>query len=398
MASRLLALPIINPITPLTSTNPPEPQRRSVSSLTPRHLNGMKNTPPEPNNAPPAVICAVVLAMTFACSFQQNSTAEAAPEQAPEGGAGQAPESLRTPEPQRSASSTLKDADEPRTEDALEGMRCESHPVCRRGDNEPSGRVEAMRCVRDGREGAGRCRVSCREAASCEASERRCVLAATVDGEAPTEAACLPGDTSSFPGAPPQTPCQRRLKEQEVVFRAWGVEAQSPPGHPELLCDVADPVWVSSEIHGVRWINGQGRAAPMLMACPLALALTETSRRLSQRSVTEVHHVGTTLCRTMRHAPRLSQHAFGLAVDVIGLRHRAKLVTISRHWEQGALKPRSPEGRLLKEVVKELHDAQVFNIILTPEYNEGHADHLHLDLTPGRHFLSKGPDQLLMGD
>lgn len=136
----------------------------------------------------------------------------------------------------------------------------------------------------------------------------------------------------------------------------------------------------------------------MFMACPLALALAETSRRLSRRSITEVHHVGTTLCRTMRHAPRLSQHAFGLAVDVIGLRHRAKLVTISRHWEQGALKPRSPEGRLLKGIVEELHDAQVFNIILTPEYDEGHADHLHLDLTPERHFLSKGPDQLLMGD
>ena len=55
----------------------------------------------------------------------------------------------------------------------------------------------------------------------------------------------------------------------------------------------------------------------MLMACPLALALAETSRRLSRRSITEVHHVGTTLCRTMRHAPRLSQHALGLAVDVI---------------------------------------------------------------------------------
>ena len=29
----------------------------------------------------------------------------------------------------------------------------------------------------------------------------------------------------------------------------------------------------------------------------------------------------------------------------------------------------------------------IFNVILTPEYNAAHADHFHVDLTPGAHSI-----------
>jgi hypothetical protein len=39
--------------------------------------------------------------------------------------------------------------------------------------------------------------------------------------------------------------------------------------------------------------------------------------------------------------------------------------------------------QFLAELVQSLYDERVFNVILTPEFNADHHNHLHLDLTPG---------------
>jgi hypothetical protein len=56
-------------------------------------------------------------------------------------------------------------------------------------------------------------------------------------------------------------------------------------------------------------------------------------------------------------------------------------------YEVGEPDPFTAGGILLREIVETLFAEGVFNIILTPDYNEAHHDHFHCDLTPGSHFF-----------
>jgi hypothetical protein len=205
-------------------------------------------------------------------------------------------------------------------------------------------------------------------------------------------ALCVPevGDWSG------QTECQRSLDALGVVYRPVRWPSRVVSGQ---RCEVQDPIYVWGRVGGVSWRHAQAPEGPMLVGCPLALALHRMGAVLREEGVEAVIHLGTTHCRTLRTAPRLSQHAFGMAVDVAGFVSGSMgEVSVARHWERGEPSPRSRRGALLWRIARRLHEEQVFQIVLTPEYNEAHHDHLHLDLTPGRHFLSRGPAELLLGD
>jgi hypothetical protein len=46
-------------------------------------------------------------------------------------------------------------------------------------------------------------------------------------------------------------------------------------------------------------------------------------------------------------------------------------------------KPELGMGRLLLGVACDLYQERVFNTVITPNYNEGHRNHFHLDVRPG---------------
>ncbi|MEL6180309.1 MAG: extensin family protein, partial [Myxococcota bacterium] len=80
--------------------------------------------------------------------------------------------------------------------------------------------------------------------------------------------------------------------------------------------------------------------------------------------------------------------AHGLAIDIWGfVDDQGQQLVIEEDWEIDNDTPEHPRGRLLHTLVDELFEARVFNIILTPDYNAAHRNHLHLDLTPDAHFL-----------
>lgn len=196
------------------------------------------------------------------------------------------------------------------------------------------------------------------------------------------------------------TPCQAKLKASGVPFARAAYEPQSPEGHPQLVCGVDDPVWVSGTVHGVRFLRGKdNEPTRMLASCELAVALGKLARQARRQGIAEVIHAGTTNCRTIGDSDRLSQHAYGRAIDVLGFRtDRRHTWSVSRDWEKNTPRPRTDKGKGLKEFAQRMHEDYVFNIVLTPDYDAGHQDHFHLDLTPDRHFLSRGPADLLLGD
>jgi len=234
--------------------------------------------------------------------------------------------------------------------------------------------------------GAGWCLPRCSATSACPAGWR-CGL---VEVSGTSLAACLPPGA----GAEPQGACQRELAEAGVIFSA----APSPSGSipdSDLVCHIPDPVLLHPELEGVRllWLGAEAR--PLLVDCELALSLRRMARWFAERGVRSVDHVGTYNCRLMASGGRPSQHAFGRAIDVRGLiDRRGRPVSVLHDWADRE----GPRGKLLHDLARHLHDDFIFNVVLTPEYNKAHADHLHLDLTPDAHFLELDDEAFFIGD
>ncbi|MDQ5874977.1 MAG: extensin family protein [Actinomycetota bacterium] len=50
----------------------------------------------------------------------------------------------------------------------------------------------------------------------------------------------------------------------------------------------------------------------------------------------------------------------------------------------------SAEHLFLRDLVCSWHQEALFNLILTPNYNADHHDHIHADLTPDADFIDRG--------
>jgi hypothetical protein len=98
------------------------------------------------------------------------------------------------------------------------------------------------------------------------------------------------------------------------------------------------------------------------------------ARKYFNEPVTEILHFGSYSCRTIRGSSANSEHATANAFDISGFRLRSgKLITLKQQW-QGA----QPEAKFLREVRGGACD--YFNLVLSPDYNADHHDHLHVDM------------------
>jgi len=90
--------------------------------------------------------------------------------------------------------------------------------------------------------------------------------------------------------------------------------------------------------------------------------------------VTEILHFGSYSCRTIRGSSATSEHATANAFDIAGFRFRSgKLITLMQDW-QGSQPP--------AEFLRDIRDGacDYFNLVLSPDYNADHNDHLHVDM------------------
>jgi hypothetical protein len=116
------------------------------------------------------------------------------------------------------------------------------------------------------------------------------------------------------------------------------------------------------------------------------------------RAPQRIVHAGTFACRTVRHRERLSEHALGNAIDVVGFDFatapsaerkglgrlgRAFQVRVGRHWAPTDRTLRDPlaprHAAFLRRLVERLDDRpDIFRGVIGPPAR-GHLDHLHLD-------------------
>lgn len=156
---------------------------------------------------------------------------------------------------------------------------------------------------------------------------------------------------------------------------------------------VALPVTVTGPIRGVR-VRGSGvPAAQELMDCRLAVALARFAPMLRAMGVRELRHIS--LFRPASPAevarrPVQTRHPAGLAIDVAGLVFeggRAVDVLRDFHGRRGApvcgpsARVRGGEGaRVLRTVACDAARRGYFNVVLTPNFNRAHRNHLHLEV------------------
>jgi hypothetical protein len=120
------------------------------------------------------------------------------------------------------------------------------------------------------------------------------------------------------------------------------------------------------------------------MTCPLAAnfaawakyAVRPAAKQLLGSEVVRIETMGTYSCRNVNggRSGKLSQHAFGNAVDVSGFVLKdGRRITVLGGWN-GKADERAFLRRMHESACKR------FGTVLGPNYNAAHANHLHFDM------------------
>lgn len=177
--------------------------------------------------------------------------------------------------------------------------------------------------------------------------------------------------------------CRAELQRRKLaIARAGG----STPG-------VATPVRLSGVLEGVRFLTPGRKSVYGVLDCRLSLVLAELAKLLAESGVAALHIDN--MYRPRAHLPgsrKKSQHAYGMAVDIYGFTLADGTTLVVERDFHGTLgaPPCGPDARLapdsdtralsLRNLFCTIARSRLFNYLLTPNYNEAHRDHIHLDI------------------
>lgn len=209
---------------------------------------------------------------------------------------------------------------------------------------------------------------------------------------------CIPGE----PEVQGMSECLAELAERGVNYDLLAPIEDTPDNAPHLRCRVIDPVRIQSPLNGVNFHTDGNAPSGLTAACQLAVALHKMSQLLGELRVNAVMHMGTYNCRTIRNPAIddliISQHGLATAIDIGGLTQIDGVeYNVLRDWEHGVVtnwqidesdRFSTPKGRFLYRFARELVLRRIANLVLTPEYNQLHHNHFHVDLTPGSNGIA----------
>ena len=123
------------------------------------------------------------------------------------------------------------------------------------------------------------------------------------------------------------------------------------------------------------------------MSCALAARLDQFEREVVQplarrelgQRVVRTNHLGSFACRNRNgRGDRLSQHGLGRAIDIAGFRLAdGSTVSVAQDWAGDG------EKRLFLRYLAR-RACEYFSVVLTPNSDADHHDHIHLDIGPDR--------------
>jgi hypothetical protein len=168
--------------------------------------------------------------------------------------------------------------------------------------------------------------------------------------------------------------CFRDLRAQRIAFLPYPEELTTP---------VPAPVEIDGRINGVRFKMLHADRT-LLFSCELVARLPDIAAVLARHGVRSVGVIS-----AYRDSPKTSFHTLGLALDISRITTDEGSFTVLEHFELTPGRPTCDAPRaatapaqLLRDIVCDLAASLKISSVLTPNYNAGHADHIHLDLRP----------------
>lgn len=205
------------------------------------------------------------------------------------------------------------------------------------------------------------------------------------------EASTEEASEAAGPPDPMETPAWEALEADEAAHQACLSElrdlgADFTPAEPvsdaeNRDCGIARPINLSRVLPGVAL-----RPAAE-MRCPTALALARWTRdfvqpaaqRLEGREgLAAIAHGSAYVCRSRSSGARLSEHALGNALDIMGF--------VFGDGSTIPVEPRERTGTMEESFQRAVRHAACmeFTTVLGPGTDAAHADHLHLDIKARR--------------
>jgi hypothetical protein len=176
---------------------------------------------------------------------------------------------------------------------------------------------------------------------------------------------------------------------------------KKPPPAAAITSHVLAPVRLRGPLHGVAIQSAlpeRQRATSTIEVfdCRLVLALDDFAALLAEHHVTEIVHMSAYRSEADRGCtPKYvgKQHCAALAVDVgVLAKSDGTDLDVERDFNGkigqptctagAAPNPPTPAAKELWSLVCDAASRGLFHVILTPNYNEEHKNHLHLEITP----------------
>lgn len=168
-------------------------------------------------------------------------------------------------------------------------------------------------------------------------------------------------------------------KECKALLRRAGIRfTPLPPRSSGDQCGYSDAVRLIGGALEIGY-RPQGLGTSCPVAAALALwewhVLQPAALRRFGAKVAEIEHFGSYSCRRIygRSEGDWSEHSTANAVDVAGFRlEDGTRISVVKDW-----KGQGPKAAFLRDVRDGA--CETFATVLSPDYNEAHRDHLHLD-------------------
>ena len=170
----------------------------------------------------------------------------------------------------------------------------------------------------------------------------------------------------------PSSSCARVI-ESVTDYQTRIAEPHRPNGH----CG-----WdIAREIDGSE--AARLRPADVSMQCPLAVGLYIWMRELDKGAlehlgsgVKSIQHYGAYSCRPIAGTRTPSEHSYANAFDVSGfVLDDGRVISVLNDWDG-----KEDRMRFLRSARRQA--CKIFRVTLSPDYNEAHKDHFHVDMGP----------------
>jgi hypothetical protein len=175
-----------------------------------------------------------------------------------------------------------------------------------------------------------------------------------------------------------------QIRSEEACLRALD-EAQIPYERvtEPLTTPTPTPVRITGAVGGVAYTTTRV-ADPIVLSCEMAARLPVLSRIARAEGVRRIE-----ILSSHRTRPNISFHRMGMALDIFAFDTPRGRLSVNDHFVETpahrtceAPEPSDWRAAALLRIACALATSERFSSILTPNYNDGHRNHFHIDIRP----------------